>query len=507
MDEIPEALLASLLLASVRDEAIVALDATGRIASWNPGAERMTGYSVGEARGRHIALLYPDEEVQLGAPGRELRRAEGDGSSESEGWQVRRDGSRLWASVTTTALRDESGGLLGFSRVVRDLTERLRTEEALRVSQAKFSGIVSIASEAIVSVDEEQRIVLFNQGAEQIFGYVAREVFGEPLDVLLPPRFHDIHREHIARFARSGIPARRIGHRQEIYGRRKSGEEFPAEASISQLEVRGERWFTAVLRDISERKAAEREIRELLVREQSAREAAERAAAARDEVLRVVAHDLGNSLSAILVTTSVLLRTLPEEQRSGEAGGRIDSIRELAGGMQRLRSDLLDVASIEAGRLSLECTSVSPEALLDTARDGLAPLAAERDLCLEVEVAPELPLVRADRERVLQVLGNLGSNAIKFTPAGGHVVLSSEPVPEGVRFRVADSGVGITPEELPRVWDRFWKRGTADGSGTGLGLAIARGIVEAHEGTIEVESREGEGSVFSFTIPSVTPNS
>jgi PAS domain S-box-containing protein len=200
-----------------------------------------------------------------------------------------------------------------FAHAIRDVTELLQAEEALRLSEAKFSGIVSIASDAIISIDEEQRIVLFNQGAEQIFGYSPEEIMGEPLERLLPQRFHRIHGEHIRRFASSGVVARTMGERAEIFGRRRDGEEFPAEASISRLEIGGQRFYTAVLRDITERKAAEAEIAALLVRERSARGEAEAAARARDDILRIVSHDLGTPLSAIAVATSVLLRILPAD--------------------------------------------------------------------------------------------------------------------------------------------------------------------------------------------------
>lgn len=375
----------------------------------------------------------------------------------------------------------------------------LPVHERETLSELLLGRIVSIASEAIVSVDESQRIVLFNQGAEQIFGYSEAEIIGESLNLLIPERFRAPHVEHIRRFGESGVVARRMGERREIFGLRKNGEEFPAEASISHLEVGGRQLFTAVLRDITERKETEREISELLERERQARAAAEAATRARDDVLRVVSHDLGNSLSAIVVTTSVLLRTLPEQD--ADTRKRITGIRHLAEQMQRLRQDLLDVASIEAGALSIERGARESGALIGEAIEYFAPLAADKGLVLENRVPDGLPAVLIDRERILQVLANLLGNAIKFTPTGGRVVLGAKAVPDGVRVSVADTGPGISAEDLPHVFDRFWKTRYGNRQGAGLGLAIARGIVEAHGGTIGVESTPGAGSTFGFTLP------
>ncbi|HSU15642.1 PAS domain S-box protein [Longimicrobium sp.] len=673
--------LSRLLLDSVRDEAIFALDPSGRITRWSPGAREVIGYDEAEVLGAHFSRFYTPDDVALGIAERELRRAEQKGRSEAEGWRVRKDGSRFWGQIVTTALRDEGGRLVGYGRVVRDVTERLRFEEAIRLSEAKFSGIISIATDAVVSVDEELRIVLFNQGAEKIFGWTAGEVMGRPLSILLPERFRDRHDAHLHHFAQGPVAAKRMGERQEIFGLRKDGSEFPAEASISRLELPGARLLTAVLRDVTERKQAEEAVARALVREQEARAeaeaagermrfladaaarlsesldretvlrtlarvavpllgdwcvvvlreddgqarrvaachrdpereplmqeltglpvdlapahpvarametrepvlvadapeewiariaageeharilrelgmhavlaiplvvrdqvmgalelvmssaarhyepgrvevarelasraalaventrlygAAQSAIRAREDVLHVVSHDLGNSLSAIIINTTVLLRTLPEEEANEDLRKRIASIRDLARRMQRLRQDLLDVASIETGQLAIEWDLWDPAGLAAEALESFAGLAGEKGLRLESEVAPGLPQLEGDRERIMQVLANLLGNAVKFTPQGGRVGLRVTAGGDEVRFDVSDTGPGIPAEHLDRVFDRFWKVRSANRQGAGLGLAIAKGIVEAHDGRIWVESEAGRGSTFSFTLP------
>jgi signal transduction histidine kinase len=255
------------------------------------------------------------------------------------------------------------------------------------------------------------------------------------------------------------------------------------------------------LRYAMERKRLEAERERLLEREHAARTAAEDAVRARDEVLRIVAHDIGNSLSAVKIHALVLERTLPAGEAGAEARKRTSAIRDLTVQLDRLRQDLLDVAAIEAGRLSMEPAEVDLAAVVDEAVAALAAVAAEKGVALSASVAPGLPRVRADRERVLQVLGNLCGNAVKFTPAGGSVTVRAEAADGAVRVACVDTGPGIALEDLPHVFDRFWQARSTRRAGAGLGLAIAHGIVEAHGGRISAESSPGQGSTFAFTLP------
>ena len=251
-----------------------------------------------------------------------------------------------------------------------------------------------------------------------------------------------------------------------------------------------------------ERKRLELERTRLLASEREARATAEAAVRVRDEVLRVVAHDLGNSLSAVLVTTTVLRRIVPEEVAGGLALRKVENIRALVEQMQRLRQDLLDVALLEAGQLSIQPGPSGPGTLIEQSLERYAPLADERSIELSASLAADLPLVHADEARLVQVIANLLTNALKFTPAGGRVELGADEQDEGmVRFFVRDSGLGIAPENLPRLFERFWTTKHGNPTGAGLGLTIAKGIVEAHGGKIWAESTPGEGSEFSFTVP------
>lgn len=359
------------------------------------------------------------------------------------------------------------------------------------------AAIVSIAADAIISVDEEQRIVLFNSGAEQIFGYTEQEVLGHPLDLLIPPRVIAVHRQHIRDFADSPVMARRMGERREISGIRKNGQEFPADASILKTRV-DEGWlFTVVLRDTTEAKEATEEQGRLL-------DAARRAARMRDEVLGVVSHDLRNPLSVVRMCVSSLLDDPPPPIDTGR-----ELVREISHSvdwMERLIQDLLDVASIEAGRLRLDRKVLDATALFDEAIALARSLANRSGPEIEARSAVKLPDVLADPDRVLQVFANLVGNAVKFTPLAGRITLSAVAEDHYVLFSVSDTGPGIGEDEVERLFDRYWQaQQLGRRGGAGLGLAISHGIVDAHGGEIRVQSQPGSGSIFTFTLPVAPP--
>jgi len=225
---------------------------------------------------------------------------------------------------------------------------------------------------------------------------------------------------------------------------------------------------------------------------------AQRVIDAREEILRIVAHDLRSPLNTIHMATTLLI------EEPGPETARISQLRIIKRSGERMNhliQDLLSVTTIEAGRLSIAPRKVTMHDLLEDSAEMLGPIAREKSLSFVVNVADDLPAVRADPARVLQVLSNLVGNAVKFTPAGGTITVSAARSDGRVLCSVTDTGPGIPPAQIPRLFGKFWQAKRGDGRGVGLGLAIARGIVEAHGGTMEVQSEVGQGSVFSFALP------
>ena len=463
--------------------ALVALD--GHWVRVNRVLCEITGYSAAELmRLTYKDITHPDDlDTDVGLA-EQLARGEIP-RYQLEKRYIRKDHSIVNAMLNTSMLRGPDGAARYYIAQIEDITQRKRADEALRRSEKKFSSIVSIAADAIISVDREQRIAIFNEGAEAIFGYTRSEVIGSRLDRLIPERFRVGHNEQFQRFAVGNEVARKMGERMDIFGLRKNGEEFPAEASISKVDLDSDALFSVVLRDVTDRKKAET--------------ALERAISARDDVLGIVAHDLRNPLNTIVMQAQMLERPGPEPERRDQKPRLV--ITRSAERMDHLIQDLLDVALVEAGQLKVEPERLSAAQLAREVIELQTQLAASQELELRLEVGNDVRDVWGDRSRLLQVFENLIGNALKFTEKGGRITIGATAKDAEVEFFVADTGSGIAPENLPQLFDRFWQARRRDRLGAGLGLAITKGIVEAHGGRIRVESTPGRGSTFFFTIP------
>jgi PAS domain S-box-containing protein len=398
--------------------------------------------------------------------------------------------------------------------------ERDRVEADLRVSQARFAGILEIADDAIISIDKHQRITLYNQGAEKIFGYSAEEIIGQPLDVLLPISSVQVHRQHVKEFGTGTAQARRMGERRPIFGRRKDGTEFPAEASISRLDRGEEQVFTVILRDITERQKVDR---------------------MKDEFISVVSHELRTPLTSIQGSLGMLASGLLSAD--SERGRRLLQIAvDSTDRLVRLINDILDIERIESGKVQMEMKPCDVSDLIERSVNEVQGLADKAQIILSV--SKRSVQIMADGDRIIQTLTNLLSNAIKFSNPGSTVWLSTEVVdnvPEALKpqppklsiqnsacsslpappsplpppsasptpsplllFTVKDQGRGIPADKLESIFERFQQVDASDSrhhDGTGLGLTICRSIVQQHGGEIWVESTPGKGSTFYFTLP------
>jgi PAS domain S-box-containing protein len=243
------------------EDAIISKDLDGTITSWNLGAERVFGYSASDAIGQSIRMLVPpdllNEESDI------LRRiASGRSVSHYEATRLRKDGTRILVSVTVSPLRDPSGAIIGASKVARDITQLRKIENSVAQHEARLAAIIGSAMDAVITVDANQRITMFNPAAESMFGCKASLALGSHIERFVPQRFRADHADHIRNFGTTNTTRRRMGRLNSIFGVRSNGAEFPVEASISQAEVNGEKLFTVILRDITDRRRADEEFRQ-----------------------------------------------------------------------------------------------------------------------------------------------------------------------------------------------------------------------------------------------------
>ena len=248
-----------LLVDNVRDYAIFMLDPEGRVVNWNEGAERLKGYRAEEIIGQHFSRFYPQEDIEKGKPEHELRVADTDGRHEDEGWRVRKDGSRFWANVMITAVRDAEGKLVGFSKITRDFTERRKAEEAVHLSEERFRSLFEFSPDAILVIDSAGKITETNGQVAKFFGYTREELLGQAVESLVPERFRSTHPNHRSDYG-AHPRTRQMGVGLELFGRRKDGTEFPVDIMLSPVETSAGKVVLSVIRDLSEKKQAEEEI-------------------------------------------------------------------------------------------------------------------------------------------------------------------------------------------------------------------------------------------------------
>jgi PAS domain S-box-containing protein len=488
--------LYQLLVESVQDYAIFALDPAGHILSWNAGAKRLKGYTREEILGRHFSIFYPPDDLAAGKPTWELEVAAQDGRLEDEGWRLRKDGTRFWANVVITALRDPSGTLVGFAKVTRDLTDRRRAMEALRESEERFRLLVqSVKDYAIFLLDPEGYVNSWNDGAARIKQYTQQEIVGRHFSLFYPP-------EDSEKPAWMLDEARREGRVEDEGWRvRKDGTRFWADVVITALrDSRGELvGFAKVTRDLTERREAE--LRTL----EAARRVAEAEAAnlAKSQFLAAMSHELRTPLNAIGGYTDLL--------EMGIGGPVTETQHEYLAKIQRSQrhllniiNDLLNFSRIEAGHVEYESVRVPLRECIDTIVSILEQQATEKGIELTLGSCPDGIAATGDSAKIDQIVLNLCSNALKFTPAGGRVEVVCENRGERVAVLVSDTGVGIPAEQTERIFQPFVQLGrdlTSRHEGTGLGLAISRDLARGMGGDLTVRSEPGHGSTFTLTLP------
>ncbi|ACG79649.1 sensor histidine kinase/response regulator [Phenylobacterium zucineum HLK1] len=356
-----------------------------------------------------------------------------------------------------------------------------------------LNGILNISSEGIVVLDARLRILVFSPGAEAAFGWSADEMVGQSIERLIPPALRASHRKHVEAFAAGEAQSRRMSDRSDIFGLRRNGEVFPLEVGLSKLMTSKGQIYTALLRDVSDRREAEQALALAAAEAQAANQA-------KSAFLAAMSHEIRTPLNGVLgMAQAMAMEDLPPHQRE-----RLEVIRQSGESLLAILNDLLDLSKIEAGKLELEDAEFDIQELARGAHATFVAVAEARGLAFEVAVAPAARGVyRGDPLRVRQILHNLISNALKFTEAGS-VRVTVGRSGGALSLVVQDTGIGIPPEKAARLFQKFEQ---ADASttrrfgGTGLGLAICRDLAQMMGGSIGVESAPGEGATFTVLLP------
>ena len=486
-----------LLVESVRDYAIFALDPDGYILTWNVGAERLKGYAPNEIIGRHFSTFYPPEDIAADKPGAELRGATRDGRFEDDGWRVRKDGTLFWANVIITALHDATGNLVGFAKVTRDLTERRRAEETLRQSEERFRLLVQgVQDYAIFLLDPDGRIASWNEGAQRIKGYRAHEIIGRHFSAFYPAE------DAASKPKRELEIAIREGkYEEEGWRVRKDGSLFWASVLITAIHTESGSLlgFAKVTRDLTERRA----LQERAIGDARRIAEAEASTRTKSEFLASMSHELRTPINATLGYAALM--------ELGIGGQLSDAHAEYLGRMRRSQehllriiNDLLSYARSEANKIEYEIVPLRAQEVVDAVVPLVAPQAHAKGIAVEHDACPIELVALADRQRFEQIVLNLLSNAVKFTPSDGRIRVDCRDADSAVAISVTDTGPGIATEHQAAIFEPFVQIGRSLNSGhegTGLGLAISRDLARAMNGEVTVKSEMGHGATFTLTLP------
>jgi PAS domain S-box-containing protein len=510
------------MVAEVSDYAIILLDRHGKILDWNKGAEKLKGYKAREIIGKNFRLFYPKDAKDQKLPERLLGEAEKNGSVIQEGWRVRKNGKRFWGNVTITALHDDNGRVIGFSKVTRDLTERKIAEdkvgnlvEELRQANDQLREreeqhqrmIAEIQDYAIILLDNEGCIQNWNNGAQLIKGYTPKEIIGKSFRIFYSKedRSKQLPEQLIAEARESG----RVSH--EGWRLRKDGSRFWGSVVITALhnperEVVG---FSKVTRDLTERKAYEDSLKASAAQLDLKNKSLERLNGELASFTNVASHDLKEPIRKIR-TFAQRIKDLLNDPAQVE--GYAKKIIDTSARMQSLIEALLSFSQVSEDSGQLE--DVNLNETVTTVKSDLEVLIAEKKASIQTN---KLPVVKGVPHQMHQVFLNLISNALKFSKADEAPVVSIEAkrikgpdipgqIPDGgnqyFHISVKDNGIGFDSQHSTKIFNAFYRlhsKGTYNG--TGLGLAIVKKIIQNHNGLITTESEPGRGSVFNIYLP------
>ena len=485
-----------LLIQSIVDYAIYMLSPDGIVTSWNAGAERIKGFQTEEIVGQHFSKFYTEEDRQADLPCKVLETARREGKYQGEGWRVRKDGTRFWASVVVDRINDEEGKLIGFAKITRDMTEQRQAQEALLEAERSFRLLVQgVTDYAIFMLDPEGRVASWNAGAQRIKGYTPDEIVGEHFSRFYTPE------EIEAGVPKHALETSRKEGRYEAEGWRvrKDGTRFWASVVLDAIKDENGKLigFAKVTRDMSEKREAQlrlEESREQLFRAQKME--------ALGQLTGGLAHDFNNLLTAILGAADLAMRNLGDEERLKRMLEGIRSSALRGGGITR---QLLAFARAQ----QLEIKTIDLRAFLQDVTTLVRP-SVRSNIDLVIEISDHVWNVDADAGALELALLNLAFNARDAMKEGGTLKISAtnellKGSPEGlhgefIALRVSDTGEGMTRDVIDRVFEPFFTT-KSYGEGTGLGLSQVFGFAKQMGGAVTVESRPNEGATFTLFLP------
>jgi PAS domain S-box-containing protein len=470
-----------LMIEGVSDYAIFMLDVNGQVASWNLGAERIEGYNANEIIGKHFSILYPPDDVQRGKPEELLKIAQTAGQVSDEGWRVRKDGSLFLANVVITAVRDHEGKLRGFSKISRDVTQRHEIEKKLRQEQQFVKSLVECFPDLIMVLDKKGHFEFVSDRIKDIVGLPPAEYIGQPVGQRIEPE----DREKLNAMFEAALSGRKEIEQIEIHARHVNGNVKTIRITANPLyddkgEIVG---MVSSGRDVTESKQLEQQL------------ADKEKFASMGQMMAGAAHELNNPLTAILGVSDLL-----RERASDDSGKRqIELIHQQARRAATIVQNLLAFSRpVARGRTALRLDDIVKEAI-SIERTNLE----KRNIRVTFTAPDTLMPIDGDRKLLLQVFLNIIANAEQsIAPAReqGELKISISRDGEKLHVTFADDGPGIPADILGKIFDPFFTT-KRPGGGSGLGLTISLAVIKEHGGSIDVDSKPGEGAVVRVCLP------
>ncbi|HZY82277.1 MAG TPA: PAS domain S-box protein [Cyclobacteriaceae bacterium] len=516
------------MIGEVKDYAIIGLDPDGRVVEWNRGAEKIKGYKSSEIIGQNFRVFYTEEDRAKGLPDNLMNQAKKEGSVTSEGWRLKKDGGRFWASVVMTAIRNPEGELIGFSKVTRDLTERKRAEDALRtyaeelevkneelrLSEERYHKMISeVQDYAIILLSKNGDIEDWNAGAQFIKGYTAPEIIGKNFRLF----YTEEDREKKVPEMLIDLATQNGRAQHEGWRVRKDGTKFWGSVTISAIHGNHDNviGFTKVTRDLTEKKIAEDNLKRKNVELEEMNKELNTMNKELSSFAYISSHDLQEPLRKIQTFSSRIMEV--DEGKLSQKG--IDYFNRIQNAAQRMRlliDDLLSYSRANTAERKYEKTDLNK--IIKDVLEDLENIIDEKKAVVECGSMPVMDVIPFQFH---QLLLNLLSNSLKFIRPNStpYILIRSSTVPANKvpglqkkvselyhHISVADNGIGFNQDYSQRIFDVFQRlHGREEYPGTGIGLAICKKIVENHYGTIAAEAKPGSGATFHIYIPMELP--